>query len=88
MNYDKLMHQINELGNGNQELGSICFLQQRGILHQERSCEKCETDMRMSTAEGPTFGDARISGVKLKKRFVLKLGSTMANREANYLYLL
>ena len=52
MNYDQLIHQINELGNRNQELGSICFLQQRGILNQERSCEKCETDMRMSTARG------------------------------------
>ena len=47
MNYDQLIRQINELENGNQEIGSICFPQQRGILHQERSCEKCETDMHV-----------------------------------------
>ena len=40
------MRHINELGVGEQELGSIRFFQQRAILHQEHNCEKCETEMR------------------------------------------
>ena len=52
MNYDQLIHHINQLGVGDQELGSIRFFQQRGILHQERNCEKCGIEMRMSTARG------------------------------------
>ena len=51
MNYDQLIRHISELGGGDQELGSIRFFQQRGILHQVRNCEKCATEMRMSTAK-------------------------------------
>jgi hypothetical protein len=32
MNYDQLIHHINELGGGDHELGSIKFFQQRGIF--------------------------------------------------------
>ena len=52
MNYDQLIRHISELGGGDQELGSIRFFQQREILHQERTCEKCGTEMRLSTDRG------------------------------------
>ena len=34
------------------DLGCIQFFQQRGILHQNRNCEKCGREMRISTARG------------------------------------
>ncbi|CAK5120456.1 unnamed protein product [Meloidogyne enterolobii] len=52
MNYDQLISQINDLGEGDRDLGCIRYFQQRGILHQERICCKCGNEMRISTARG------------------------------------
>ena len=69
MNYDQLIDHINVLGRiedggelleVDQELGSIRFFQERGILHREgeRHCNKmnreqiCGGEMRFSTDRG------------------------------------
>ena len=52
MSYDQLITHITDLGQGDRDLGCVCFFQQRGILHQERHCEKRGTNIRLSTNRG------------------------------------
>ena len=52
MSYDQLITHITDLGEGDKDLSCVRFFQQRGILHQERHCEKCSTDMQFSADRG------------------------------------
>ena len=67
MNYDQLILNITDLGDGDKELGFIRFLQQRGILHQERSCVKCGTQMRISTDRGSFIWRCKMKKCKATK---------------------
>ena len=67
MNYDQLILNITDLGDGDKELGCIRFLQQRGILHQERSCVKCGTQMRISTDRGSFIWRCKMKKCKATK---------------------
>ena len=50
--FNQLITQICDFGQENKDLSCIRFFQQRGILHQNRNCEKCGKEMRIATDRG------------------------------------
>ena len=68
MSYDQLIENITALGQGDKDFGCLRFFQQRGILHQERNCEKCGTEMRISTHRGKYVWRCKKSDAKRRNK--------------------